>query len=270
MSDCQFWTTLLTQISSPGGLQNWLNQILTDIKQILFPRALFGNPSLDLTYNQMYAGAVVGTVVIPASQRIAEVPEPDILQFYPAAKPGGELRGVTVYESGKILLNPGYWCLETLIHETLHSVSIFSQRKDLGVTYRPLIEGLTECLTGYLLFRRYQYPYENCVNSADRPCKYTYAYETRVWCSFCHVIGISETYPMYFWDGNTAWEKLFQGFVDRIHQLDYPTFANILTSHSKLPAMTQLHQQCGINFKDAYGNAYRSLEGRLDFSGVKP
>ncbi|MDG7018498.1 MAG: hypothetical protein JRN73_09135 [Nitrososphaerota archaeon] len=251
------------------GLVSCHQEAFEAIKTELFEGASFPVDSVEIAGTVNWRGTTINNLFISKDVRIVELEESQILGFAPGYTPGGSLRGLTVYELRKVLLNRNYWCVETLVHETLHSLSITARRLDLGTRYSQLFEGLTEFLTSFVLMKRYPYCYEHCLNDKSRPCYYTYQYETKIWSALCHVIPIRALVPIYFWNDDLDWENLFGRFVDTIRRNGYPRFPNILHDKSRLAAMVRLHQACGSNFGTEYSKAWRSLEAGLDLPGVK-
>jgi hypothetical protein len=269
LPDCEYRIELLAAARGNPGLVSCHQEALEAIKTELFEGASFPVDSVEIQGAVNWRGTTINNLFISKDARIVELAEPQLLRFAPGYAPGGNLRGLTVYELGKVLLNRNYWCTETLVHETLHDLSITARRTDLSTRYLQLFEGLTEFLTSFVLMKRYPYCYEHCLNDKSRPCYYTYQYETRIWCALCHVIPVDALIPTYFWNGDTNWESLFGRFVDTIRRSGYRRFPNILDDKSRFPIMLRLHQACGSNLGIEYSKAWRSLEAGLDLSGVK-
>jgi len=84
---------------------------------------------------------------------------------------------------------PGYsWCKNTLIHETLHSTSLYSRIYTIpGIIdlHRDLNEGITECLNGYVMFKRHQECYNAWRQSVRGRCAIAYKSSTKLF--FCPV-----------------------------------------------------------------------------------
>jgi hypothetical protein len=249
-------------------LDQLLDQVLAEIRSTLFPRARYSNESTDFHY-YLGIGTEKGFYQIQGSQRVVEIREPEIIvQFAQGHSVGGEVRGLTRHQEGKIILNRGYWCVGTLIHEALHSVSVFGRREDLRRNCEPFIEGMTELLTGMVLKANHPDSFLNCYNARQTACNYRNHFVSSIWCSLCHVVPLHELYPIYFWDSREDWERLFAEFTRRIKQLGYPRFRNVNVINSSLPLMSRLHQECWENFGQRYREAFESLTTRLDFSKI--
>lgn len=225
------------------------------IRTRLFPAASFANPSTNFTEIVRTNDGTI-PVILSQSQRVAEQPL-EVVNSLGQAAPGMLLRGLTRYDVGKILLSKDNWCIETLLHEALHSVSIFGTRTDLIPRYSPLVEGLTESLTQFLLQKDYPGPYANCLRVRATHCTLTYPYETRIWCAIASVIGYTPLTKIYFWQGNKDWEALFDAFIADVRKAGHHKFQNVLRTPRKLAPMVRLHQECGRRLGDKYSAAYR-------------
>jgi hypothetical protein len=253
----------LKQSETHQGLDQLMQDTLRWISTSLYPKPTFPNQSLELQHVVKTHDGTVVPVIIPATQRLAIYPESVVKEVSHAA-PGMVMRGVTLYSHGKVLLSRDLWCIETLLHEVLHSVSVFGARLDLIPSFRLMIEGLTECFTQFLLLKHYSRVHEKCVRTEGTYCSLTYRYETVIWCALAEIIGYQALNQIYFWNGQKDWEALFEGLVNHIRK-KYPGFQNILTSHSKLPTMTRLHQECGKRMGAKYSEAYRSYSDLFGF-----
>jgi len=199
-----------------------------------------------------------------------ELPRADFFSNYPRLTPGGA-RGIYDYKYGKIILCEGLWCRKTLIHETLHSVSFFSARPDLGRKMLNIVEGLTEFLTGFVTYRCYPYCYSAWKSGLYEVCAVTYPSVVKLWGAFCRFMPITEPAKIYFWDRSSKWETRYSDFLNNIHRAGYPKFGDILQNPK--PTMDiKLLQECLKNFgKKNFGDIYYgSLGTCLDFSQMIP
>lgn len=245
------------------NLATQLDSTITTIQSELFPQAQFANPSVVTTMRQ----GPLGQVTVPADVRVVELQEADLLQLVPGYQPG-TLRGVYNPALGKILLNNKLWCTSTIIHETLHAVSTFSVRNDLGRKLLPLVEGLTEFYTGYLLFKAFPNCYATCWrNDSVCGCQCTYGPQVKIWSSLCHFLPIKETCGIYFWDDSRDWESKWTSFIRRIRESGHPTFKDVL-QNSRTLGWALFRQECMNNFGSDYKKIYESDERSLDLSGI--
>lgn len=127
------------------------------------------------------------------------------------------------------ILHRNFWCIKTVIHETLHACSLQTSVPDLDKRYKDFFEGLTEFYTGYVLHKSYPNTYNNCWRTEDkRLCQLTYPLTTKIWNAFSKFIPINHTYPIYFYNGNNNWKELVDEFVKEIQQT-YPQFDNFFS-----------------------------------------
>lgn len=183
-------------------------------------------------------------------------------------------RGCYNYPIAAILLhengdNKNSWCRETLIHETLHSVSLYSRIWDgfpnIMRLRRFFREGITECLTGYLLLKRHKECYEEWKTNKLYRCTISYEQHVRTWCSFCQCVGIKDLAKFYLstQEGPVeAWQQL----VESIHAKSSKKFNYQLNPNSAFRE-PQFRQICINSFPD-FKATYLSLSKCLDFSRI--
>ena len=252
----------MQQTRSLNQLGACLDQVILDIKQSLFNNATFVNPSRSYTIN--VGGGIA--ISIPASTRIYEISKP----IWPHAFPRWRsARGLHLPSFGKILLHQDNWCRKTLIHEALHSLSVFNVRSDL-LRYRFLCEGITEFLTGYILFRKYSKCYEAWRQERFAECKVTYKRQARLWCVFCNFIGIKEVVKIYFWNPSISWQQNYNQFLDAIHNAGYLNFRDIFMLDPTPTLEEVFKQECINNFSSAFLEIFESRRRSLDYSRILP
>jgi hypothetical protein len=118
-----------------------------------------------------------------------------------------EWMGAYLHDSGSVLLRSISeasisWCRSIIIHETLHSVSLYSRiwntSQDLLSKHLMLYEGLTEFLAGYILFKQHTDCYPEWKIGNPQKCQIAYKPATRFFCSFAQFIGIEPLAKFYF------------------------------------------------------------------------
>ena len=126
-------------------------------------------------------------------------------------------------ESGAV-----FWCRNTLIHELLHSTSLYSRvwqdPIDLVDKHEALIEGITEFLDGYVLFKKQHNCYVTWQSSTRGKCAISYKERTRLFCSLAQIIGVTPIANFYFSNGsdfNQEWNK----FVQSVRSLGFKKFS---------------------------------------------
>jgi hypothetical protein len=197
-----------------NDLEGALSEALNDIKSILNPSAGFilAQPQIF-----MYSDYGINAVLSQGSVRVKEF-DPFLFDHLF----GTGLRGNYHPESGRIFLRQGSWCRHCLIHETLHSVSIFavSPNRHVGDRYLFLREGLTEFLTGYVLWRKYPYSYgswKNKIHSSWCGLPPSYEEMARIWYTFCRFIPFEKVKTLFFGNGENNWSRLWSAFLQSIN-----------------------------------------------------
>jgi hypothetical protein len=182
--------------------------------------------------------------------------------------------GAYCYPPAAILLHsngnaPNSWCRNVLIHETLHSVSLYSRIWDnpLGITARHklLIEGITECLTGYVLFKKHSDCYDVWKLSAQGKCAIGYRPTTKLFCSLAQIIGIDPLANFYLSlerEFSAPWNK----FLEEIHSAGFTKFKYPL-EHSTAYRENLLRDECVKNI-DGFKRIYDSDATSLEFSQI--
>ena len=164
---------------SPSGLDVLRNTAISLIRKNLYSNAHMVNPSNAVTLNLTYP--IIGEHTIAPSEIIYEVEKIDLDRLLQMDT--GGLKGCYNYGEGKIFLVRNNWCIETIIHETLHSCSRFSIQTELQ-KYLNLYEGLTEFFTGYILYKEFQDCYNNCFRTTGQLCQMTYDNYIKLWVGF--------------------------------------------------------------------------------------
>jgi len=167
--NCQFRSTYLSSVTVQQAIDNALVDVRTHLYQ---PAAL------------------------PSRRYIRQISKSEAI-----ALGKGHLRGEWSPATKELNVIDGEWCVSTSVHETLHAVSSI-QALDEALQLKPLFEGLTECLTGYVLYKKYPYAYSNCWNTDEHItcCRISDLYRPncRGWGAFFHFVPIKSVYPIYF------------------------------------------------------------------------
>jgi hypothetical protein len=182
--------------------------------------------------------------------------------------------GRYLYEPAVILLHSnagtfGSWCRNVLIHETLHSVSLYSRIwnifPDIIARHRALIEGINECLTGYVLFKKRPECYSIWKLNSQENCRIAYRETTRLFCSLAQIIGINPITNFYLsteTDFNASWNR----FVESVRSVGSNRFSYAL-SESTAFREPLFRDECVKSIAD-FRKIYDSQARSLDFSRI--
>ncbi len=134
------------------------------------------------------------------------------------------IRGLYNPNTNELILNKGHWCRKTLIHETLHAASYFSQEEyeRLNEKIRILIEGMTEFLQGYIMYKEYPECYKAWVNQKYPICSLPITYEpaTQAFAALARHVPIREITKLYIWQPNTNWHTHYKKFLNKYNIKD--------------------------------------------------
>ena len=253
---CSRGRRFLASARDSEALERHLDTAISSIKRIFFPRPvpLFSTSSRPLN--------ALGGMRFYIQNRICQVSS---LIWHLNFPPGLHGR----YENGKIFLKEGNWCRKTLHHEALHGVSIFMVPNVYqSVTRRHpfLSEGLTEFLTGYILFKDHRKCHNAWKTRTFKECKISYKDQAKLWCTFCNFIKLGEVIKLYFWDGTGSWNERYTQFLTAIHNAGYPNFRDVLSLGNNTEIL--FTQECINNFGRDFEDILNSRRS-LDFTRIK-
>jgi len=259
---CSQGREFLKCVQVPNQLETMMNQGISDIKAVVFMDAKKPNPSVHCQLSAIGSGFGID---LRDSVRICEVPEAIWSLNFPNYR---HARGVYVPALGKVFLRQGKWCWKTLVHEALHSLSVFNVRIDLHQLLF-LREGITEFLTGYVLFKRYTECYNAWRKKTYPECRIAdYERYVRLWCAFCSFININAVAKIYFWKSQSEWQTSYNEFLGAIHHAGYSNFRDIFTLEPTISMEEAFIQECMDNFGLPFRNIYESRIRGLDFSRI--
>lgn len=200
---------LLTTLKDKEGV---LNNTLEDIRDLLDKSANFVIRTSGIF---KYDDLGLPEILFPGTCRIKEL---DSLTFQ--INFGSGTRANYETNSGRIFLRQGIWCKSSLIHETLHGLSIFASEVDAGLQYDFINEGITELLTGYILWKKHPYCFESwrtkkypkwCAPSRD------YNKMARIWYTFCRFVDFDIVKKLYFRNSKKNWDFVWNRFIAEIN-----------------------------------------------------
>jgi len=253
----------ITSNAASIGIDSLVEKCLTLIRKHIFPEAHRVNPSIEIELS-LSKPRLWKYILSP--HEIAFILDRIDLERI-AGVNAMHIRGCYMPESGKIFLNKDSWCIETVIHETLHSCSLTSMIPELN-KYRIFYEGLTELYTGYILYKEFHDTYENCWKAEiGRHCQLTYEQSTKIWCAFCNFIPISKTTVVYFHADSTDRHTAFNNFVESIRGRGYSRFQNPIDIRGP-SAHINLYNECSSNFGIEFSRICSSREKFTDFANI--
>jgi hypothetical protein len=161
------------------------------------------------------------------------------------------------------------WCRNVLIHETLHSVSLYSRIwnnfPDIISKHRALIEGINECLTGYVLLKKHPECYGVWKLDSPENCRIAYRERTRLFCSLAQIIGISPMVSFYL-SSETSFNSPWNQFIESIRSIGSNRFSYTLNESTAFRE-SDFRETCVRSFPD-FKKTYDSLAKSLDFSRI--
>ena len=181
-------------------------------------------------------------------------------------------RACYLYDSGSILLHDPIWCRQSMIHELLHSTSLFSKifftynqnraRMRWWELQRVLREGITETLTGYILRKKYADCYEAWRTDRFEECSVSGRSRVKLWCSLCQHIRINKLAEFYLSEQNNLsdpWNQFVRSVIDMgYEEFSYPLNENIGFNDGRF-------RQICIDTIPGFRETYDSLNDSLDF-----
>jgi len=187
---------------------------------------------------------------------------------------GPNCLGRYLYGPAVILLHdktetPFSWCRNVLTHETLHSVSLYSRiwssSTNLVQKHEALIEGITECLLGYILLKQHPDCYESWKSNDPDMCTIAYRERVRLFCSLAQKIGITPLVDFYL-SAEGSFTGHWNRFIQSIRLLGYAKFKYELNEQSAFrePFFREVCMRSVEGFKKIYDSFPKSL----DFSRI--
>lgn len=168
------------------------------------------------------------------------------------------------FQSNKIILNPEKWCKKTVIHECLHSVSIFSHPCNSRFFKKTLSfsEGATEFLTGLLLFGNHYDCYKNWIKKRYKVCGLSYKHDVKIIFAFCGCVDPQVLIDLYLGNRTNVFPTAWTCFTEDIIQHTQSNFKDILDEGLRVGLINAFGFECERQFQ----RKFRDLKRTLDFS----
>jgi len=167
----------------------------------------------------------------------------------------------------KILLKDENWCRKTMLHESLHSVSIFShsQNWNLFEMTKLFAEGLTEFLTGLLLWRLHRNCYENWrFGRFPQWGSVSYPKETKIFLAFCGCVNAQSLLDLYLGTQTNDLLEAWSSFITAIRHDTEKRFKDVFHEGERIGLIVAFKNECERQF----GKKFRKLQKLLDYSRV--
>jgi hypothetical protein len=248
------------------NLNEFSHQVVEQIRLYLYNSADFAGDSVSIEMHFKGSGR---SLQVDSENRIVELEEEDLLELENYRFPPGTLKGIYNPRYRKIFLNKKMWCVETLFHEMLHSMSITAHEDRAYMQFSSFFEGLTELYSGYTMRKIFPESYSKCWRyGKNSACYCTYQREVKILLGLYHFIPFEYTYNLYFLVDNRNWVEKWYEFIKRIRDYGYPRFDNVIDDDRK-PKWLSLHQECAKNFGKEYLKIYNDLKNPLNLDLLK-
>lgn len=149
MSDCEVYVKA-SKLISGSDVQSKLQSVINIIEEALELKTSRAKPAQDCEIQDFVTLRPI--MNLKASEDVVEIPLDKlskIVGYYDET-----ICSSYCSKTGKIFLVAGKWCFSHLIHEALHSRSVFSQERFCEKSTRFVTEGLTELLVGLTLMEK--------------------------------------------------------------------------------------------------------------------
>jgi len=247
--------------TSPSALENLRTLALGLIQTHFSADAnIVNNPT---TVNIPFSSPFPHTREILPAEVIVEFDQADLEIYFNQSLLGNRARYVPA--DGKTYLIRNMWCIKTVIHETLHSCSRFSTDAKF-FKYLNWVEGLTELLTGYIVFKTNPECYTNCFRPIGQLCEISYPKYVPPWIAFCNFISIRHLIPIYFPTERTLEDEVNE-LVNIIHQQGFTDFLTPLDNWV-MATDVKFKIRCEKAFGDNFKQICKQRDLWTDFSRI--
>lgn len=246
--------------TSSSGLHSLRTTALDMIRRQLFQDADMVNSPTTVTLPTSPFG---GQQILLPTELIYEIEKTDFDNY--TGVDNTDVKGAYMMSDGKVYLVKNMWCIETVIHEILHSCSRFSTEPVLQ-KFLNWYEGLTELLTGYIIFRELSDCYEKCFRPVGNLCQITYDPYVKLWVAFCNFVSIRTLIPIYFPTENSLDQEISE-WVERVNQLGFPNFTNPIVKGG-MSTDTKFKIICQKTFGNQFKQICKDRNLWTDFSRI--
>lgn len=281
---CSLSDAYLVKANSDSGLTELEMEALDDIQSAFGRQVQYGIPTSELP-NVRYAisNEDVSALLLRSNKTPRYVQAPQrvyVLKDYDwrlnnRLVKDTQARGLYWYKAAVILLhenddNNNSWCRKTLIHETLHSVSLYSRISatfpEITIRHRSLLEGINEFFTGYVLFKRHPDCFVNWKSNQVSRCSVSYRGSVKLFSSLCQVVGIIPLADFYF-SQQTTFSSPWNGFTQATKAAGFRSFNYLLDERTAFRE-SDFREVC-VKSLTGFKDIYESDTSCFDFSKMK-
>ncbi len=154
-----------------------------------------------------------------------------------------------------------------MIHECLHRVSIFSHQRNRNLfeMTKPFAEGLTEFMTGLLLWRAHGTCYENWrLGRFLQWCSVSYSRETKSFLALCRFVNVQSLLDFYLGTQTNDFIQAWSSFIATIRNDTGKQFRNVFRDGERFGLMIAFRNECERQF----GKEFRKLQRLIDYNRV--
>lgn len=217
------------------------NETLTEIRQTFYGGLQVHGVQNELELKRRTDGRIVCT--LPDYVKIWIVDKTTWAQVFGSL----DQRGRYYPKGNKIILQNGSWCKKTLIHETLHSLSIFNLEQNLDEFDRTKIfaEGLTEFVTGLFLHRKHMECYESWkLGKFPQWCNLSYPRETRTFYALCGFVHVQRLLDFYFGIQENNLIRAWSMFLAAVRRETKLNFKDVYSKGIRIELLTEFKNEC--------------------------
>jgi hypothetical protein len=244
-----------------SGLEIRLNEAIEQIRQNLSSLARVKGVQGQLSLRRRSDGQIMQT--LPDYIRVWVLESRTWDQVFGLGRERGRYKPTT----NKILLKKENWCRDCMVHESLHSVSMFSHPDNSNAfdMMRLFVEGATEFLTGLLLWRAHRNCYENWrLVRFPKYCGASYPKETKTFLAFCGCANAQSLLDLYFGAHSDNLGVAWSSFIEAIRNDTGKKFKDVFPDAQRIGLFMAFKNECDRQF----GRNFRKLQKSLDYSSV--
>jgi len=253
---CPERTRYFGQAGSLSGIEKLHDEALAQTRQTFSARHPVQEIKKELQLKRRTDGQIILT--LPDYIKIWVIDKTSWAQAFGSL----DQRGRHYPQENKILLQNRSWCKKTLIHETLHSLSIFNLQRNWDEFAKTKIfaEGLTEFVTGLFLYRKHIECYESWrLNKFPQWCNLSYPRETKTFYAFCGFVHVQRLLDFYFGIQETDLVHAWSKFIAAIRQETRSEFKDVYGKGIGIELFTAFRNECEKQFGKKFRKKLKEL-----------